>query len=221
MFLQMKTYSLCFFFFIIFNSPLFGLETLLLRNNLQQAKPGDYIVISSSKTETLMHMYDKKENILTIEEIAVPENKRKSTHLGWKEWILQNAPGNTSWVMYDIDLTNGQMIRYYSFSKNNWFEIPDSDNFLSKLLNIKFTKVPEITRKKVGPKPISGPDWRKIWQPRMIIDSKIVPGVMFDAWRTKWPKDNSDLSGKTVEVYLPKTTNLFPPTSPIGSKSAE
>ena len=89
-----------------------------------------------------MHIYDKQNQILTIEEIALPESKRPS-HLSWKEWVIQNAPGNTSWVMYDIDLRTGQMVRYFSFTKNNWYEIPDADNFLSKLLTLKMTKIPE------------------------------------------------------------------------------
>lgn len=157
-----------------------------------------------------MHIYDKTNNLLTIEEIAIPESKRQSQQMSWKEWVKQNAPGNTSWVMFEINTTNGEMTRYYSFSKNGWFEIPDTDNFLSKLLNLKFMKVPEKTRRLVGPKPISGPDWRTAWQPSMIIDGEKIQNVHFDAWRTKWSKDGSDLSGKTIEVYLPQENQKYP-----------
>jgi hypothetical protein len=177
-------------------------EELFLRNNLQRAQPGDYLVISANKTQTLMHIYDKQDQILTIEEIAVPEGKRAS-NISWKEWVRQGAPGNTSWVMFDIDLRTGQMIRYYSFTKRNWFEIPNADNFLSKLLNLKFTKIPDNARKRIGPKIHSGPELRSLWQPRMIVEGKTITGIKFDAWRTKWPRDGSDLSGKTIEVYLP------------------
>ena len=184
-------------------------EELFLRDNLQRAQPGDYIVVSSNKTQTLMHIHAKQNQILTIEEIAVPECKR-SSELSWKEWINQGAPENTSWVMFDIDLRDGQMIRYYSFTKKNWFEIPDADNFLSKLLNLKFTKIPDSLRKRVGPKPISGPEWRPFWQPRMIVEGRSIQGVVFDAWRTKWPRDGSDLSGRTIEVYLPRDSQRYP-----------
>lgn len=190
------------------STPLLA-EELILRDNLQRAHPGDYVVISSNKIQTLMHIYAKKNEILTIEEIAVPESKR-SSETNWKEWVSQGAPENISWVMFDIDLHTGQMMRYYSFTKKNWFEIPDADNFLSKLLNLKFTKIPESARKRVGPKPISGPEWRPLWQPRMIVEGQPLHGVAFDAWRTKWPRDGSDLSGKTIEVYLPRDSQRYP-----------
>jgi hypothetical protein len=179
---------------------------LFLRENLQRAQPGDYIVISSSKTQTLMHIYAKQDQILTVEEIAIPENKRLS-NVSWKEWVRQGAPKNTSWVMFDIDLTNGQMIRYYSFTKKNWFNIPDADNFLSKLLNLKFIKIPDSARKRIGSKPLG---LRPFWQPRMVVEGQSIKDVLFDAWRTKWPRDGSDLSDKTIEVYLPRDSQRYP-----------
>lgn len=184
-------------------------QQLVLRNNLRNAQPGDYLVIASGKTHTLMHMYAKQNDILTIEEIAIPESQC-SQGLNWKEWVSINAPGNTSWVMYDIDLNTGKMVRYYSFTKKNWYEIPDADNFLSKLLNLKLTKIPESDRKRIGRKPTSGPEWRPFWQPRMIVDGRPVQGVLFDAWRTNWPKDGSELSNKTIEIYLPNNTQNYP-----------
>lgn len=184
-------------------------EEMVLRNNLQRAQPGDFIVISANKTQTLLLIYAKKNPILTIEEIAVPESKR-SPNVSWRDWVNQGAPGNTSWVRYDIDLQTGQMVRYYSFTKKNWFEIPDADNFLSKLLNLKFTPIPDSARKRLGPKPRSGPEMRPLWQPRMIVEGQPVKGVEFDAWRTRWPRDESDLSGKTIEVYLPRDSQRYP-----------
>lgn len=199
--------------FLLINILYFSLsaqtEELLLRDNLKRAVSGDYMVISVNKTETLLFMKQKQGDILTIEEVAVPEGKRPGG-MPWKEWIANKAPGNTSWVMYDIDLRNGQMLHYYSYTKRNWFEIPDQDNFLSKLLNLKLTKMPDSARKRVGPKSASGPDVRPLWQPRMIVDGQVLTGVLFDAWRTKWPRDGSDLSGKSVEVYLPKDSLRYP-----------
>lgn len=184
-------------------------EELLLRNNFRRAQPGDYIVISANKTQTLMHIYNKQNEILTIEEVAVPSCKKRST-LPWKEWIQVGAPGHTSWVMYDLDLRSGRMLRYYSISKRNWYDIPDADNFLSKLLTLTFSKIPESARKRIGPKPNSGPDLRALWNPQMIVESHAIQGVAFNAWRTKWPRDNSDLSGKTIEVYLPQDSQTYP-----------
>lgn len=190
-------------------TPSLQADSLFLRDNLQQAQPGDYLVISANKTQTLMHIYDKQNNLLTIEEIVVPEGKRPQS-MGWKQWVEENAPGHTSWVMYEIDLRNGQMLRYYSFSKKGWFEIPDADNFLSKLLNLKMTKIPLDERKRVGPKPKSGPDFRPLWQPRMVVDGRPIKDVQFEGWRTRWPRDSSELSGRVIEVFLPQDNRLYP-----------
>jgi hypothetical protein len=208
--LSFKLMTVCLFFFLFSFEGLHSEQVLFLKDNLQRAHPGDYIVISSNKNNTLMHMYDKKDHILTVEEVAIPDNKRKVHEMSWKEWLEKGAPDNTSWVMYEIDLKTGQMLRYYSFTKKGWFEIADADNFLSKLLNLKLVKTPEQARKKVGPKPVSGPDWRPIWQPQMIVDGKRIKGVSFDAWRTRWPRDGGDLSGKTIEVYLPQDSQRYP-----------
>ncbi|WP_075882694.1 hypothetical protein [Candidatus Protochlamydia sp. W-9] len=189
--------------------PILASEILQLRKNLQRAVPGDYLVISSNKTDTLMHIYDKQDDILTIEEIAIPDC-RKPKQLSWKKWVEQYAPGNTSWVMYEINLQTGRMIRYYSFSKNDWYAISDADNFLSTLLNLKLSPIPQEVRKKIGPKPKSGPDWRPIWQPRMIVNGSIIKDVRFNAWRTRWPKDGSELSGKMIEIYLPVDNQQYP-----------
>lgn len=193
--------------FLLFIPFFLQSEELILKNNLQRAQVGDYLVISCNKTLTLMHIQGKENQALTIEEIALPENKQPSD---WKKWVAENGPGNSSWVMYDIDLKTGQMIRYFSFTKNNWFQIPDADNFLSKLLNLKMTKIPDYLRKRVGPKPRSGPDLRPFWQPRLFVEGRPVHDVQFDAWKTDWPRDGSDLSNKTIEVYLPSDNQRYP-----------
>jgi hypothetical protein len=204
-------YSILLAWLILSFTSLTAETTLVLRNHLQRAKPGDYIVVLSDKTETLMHIYDKNPQLLTIEEIAIPKTRRHQTaSLAWPEWLQMNAPGHTSWVMYEINLQNGQMERYYSFTKRGWYEILDTDNTLSKLLNLKFKKIPEEARKRVGCRPFTGHDRRPFWQPPMIVNGQRLKDVLFDAWKTKWPKDGSDLSGKTIEVYLPQDSQRYP-----------
>lgn len=194
-------------FFLLFG--MLHAEEFVLKNNLRLAKPGDYLVVSCNKTLTLMHISAKSEGFLTIEEIAVPENQRSSAQ-SWKDWVAANAPGNTSWVTYDIDLGTGQMSHYYSYTKKNWYEIPEADNFLSKLLTLKLVKIPEYERKRIGSKSFSSPDMRPFWQPRMMVEGKAIEGILFDAWKTDWPTDGSELSNKTIEVYLPKNHTPYP-----------
>jgi hypothetical protein len=204
-------YQLLFFLLLFYSIHLKATEnTLTLKENFQKALPGDYIVVSFNKTDTLMHIYDKEYPIMTIEEITIPENSAKEQKIKWKEWIEKEAPGHSCWVMYEIDVQTGEMLRYYSFTKKGWFTIPDADNFLSKLLNLRLTKTPDRARKKIGPRPSSGPDMRAIWEPRMIVNGKVMKEVKFDAWQTQWPRDQSELSGKLIEIYLPQNSQLYP-----------
>lgn len=189
--------------------PPLNAEELYLRNNFQRAQTGDFIVVAASKTQTVMHISKKENQILSIEEIAVPQSRRP-LNMNWKEWVRQGAPGHSSWVTFDIDLKSGQMTRYYSYTKKNWYEIPEADNFLTKLLNLKFVKIHDQARKRIGPKARSGRDNRPTWQPIMKVDGQIIKGVAFDAWRTRWPRDGTDLSGKTIEVFLPADSLSYP-----------
>lgn len=179
---------------------------IYLKDNLGRAKPGDYIVTYQNKTFTLLHIYDKSPEGLTIEEITVPAQQMpKSGKVLWKVWVQQDAPGHTSWVMYDVNLISGKVDQYYSCSKNEWYALTPSDNFLSTLLNLRLQLVPTSERKKVGPRPNDTfADRRRPWQPKMIVDGQVIEGINFDEWRTYWPKDNSDLSGRTIEVFLPE-----------------
>lgn len=184
---------------------------LYLRNSLKKAQKGDYIVTVISKAYTLFHIYDKKEDILTIEEITVPLNKIPRQNFSWKEWVRNRAPGQTNWMLYNIRLSTGQILDCYSVSKRGWYNIAQWDNFLPTLLNLHLTKIPLNERKKVGPPPSEGsPDQRKIWEPQMILNGKAIPHVKFEAWTTFWPKDGGELSGKRIEVYLPEESEKYP-----------
>lgn len=194
--------------FTLFFLPVLGWG-LALKDNLQRAQVGDYLVVSFNKTDTVMLMQHKEDEKLTIEEISIPEGN-KPRALSWKMWVEKRAPGHISWVHYIIDLRSGKMLHYYSFTKRNWFEIPESDHFLSKLLALSFTKAPLQSCKKIGPKPSSGPDLRVFWQPKVFVEGKPVQGIAFEVWKSKWPKDGSPLSGKPIEIYLPKDNQLVP-----------
>lgn len=186
-------------------------DTLYLRENLQRAQKGDYIVTAQSKSYTLLHISEKLEGSLIVEEVTIPLNKVNVNNFSWSEWMRQGAPCNTAWVMYDINLSTGQMNGFFSFTKNEWYDVSKADNFLSTLLNLRLNLVPESERRKIGPRPMSGtPDNRRLWQPQMVVDGTVIPGVAFAAWRTLWPKDGSQLSGKAIEVFVPEENQKYP-----------
>lgn len=208
--LKIEWKRIVFFVWIILSAMILHAdeEALVLRENLKKAQKDDFIVTAANKNLTVLHIYDLDGDRLTIEEITVAENRKIPQVYTWQEWIGQGAPYHSSWMMYEIDLKSGQILKSYSFTKHCWMRVSDGDSFLSKLLNLRFSKIPEEKRKRVGRGPNKG--GRPLWQPQMIVNGQRVPGVEFDAWKTQWPRDGGDLSGKLIEVYLPKESDRYP-----------
>lgn len=173
-----------------------------LLENLRQARKGDYIVTVQGKNTTLIHVYDRNDPVLTLEEITAP-TKDLPCPTVWKSWIMHKAPRHTAWVMYSINLTDGKMLAHYSLTKNVMQDMSQANTFLTTLLNLHLEPIPDRQRKKVGRS-------HKLWQPRMVVDGREIPDVAFDAYRTQWPKDKSELSGKTIEVYIPTNSKNYP-----------
>jgi len=199
-------------FSILCTISLFGAEPeLLLRQNLSRAQPGDYLVTEQNKNYTLLIIRNRDDQFVNIEEITVPVCRVSSRAFSWRNWIEKGAPGNTSWIMYTIHLASGTVQQTFSFTKNEWITIPQSQHFLSTLLNLPLKRVSDRERKKIGPPPASDhPDRRPYWQPRLVAEGKPIPGVAFEAWRARWPKDGSDLAGKTLEIYIPQENEKYP-----------
>lgn len=192
--------------------PLRGDGTeLLLKDNLSRAQPGDFLVTTQNKNYTLLLIRNKDAELLSIEEITVPLSRVPKDSFSWKNWVQKGAPGHTCWVMYTIDLPSGTMQQIFSFTKNEWVSIPQAQNFMTTLLNLRLKHVPNSERKKIGPPPASDSfDRRPFWQPRLVVDGKEIKGVSFEAWRTRWPKDGTDLSGKIIDVYVPQENDKYP-----------
>lgn len=182
-----------------------------LKSNLQQAEIGDYIVIAQGKTLTLFHIFAKSGKKLTVEEVTIAEPIACKYVKSWKDWITSNAPHNTSWVLYQIDLDQGTLENYYSFTKQGYFIVPQAENFLQTLLHLKLEPIPDANRRKAGMKPKASPvDNRPLWQPKMVVEGRVIDDVAFNAYETEWPKDGSPISGKAIEIYIPKEHGTYP-----------
>lgn len=183
-----------------------------LRNNLAKALPGDYIVTAQNKNFTVLLVRSKDEQNLFIDEITLPATRKpKDKQFSWRKWMESGASGHSCWMMYAITLPTGCVHNVFSYTKNEWVSIPQAQNFLSTLLSLHLKLIPTSERKRVGPPPSSDSvDRRQIWQPPMIVDGNVIKGVAFDAWRTRWPNDNSELSGRMIEVFLPRESDKYP-----------
>lgn len=196
-------------------SALFA-DSLFLKDQFQKAKSGDFVVLEQDHMITFMHIHTKKDNTILLEEICLPDanlkNLRKNPHFSWSQWFQDGACKNTSWIIYEISLTNGAVLKSYSFTKKCLLNPSQIENFLPTLLNLPFEPIVEQNRKRVGKAPPSGErDKRAFWQPRMIFDGNVIRDVLFDGWKAVWPKDHTPLSGTVIEIYLPKNSkNALP-----------
>jgi hypothetical protein len=190
-------------FFLLLFCPLFS--ELQLKENFQTAKTGDYIVTRCGKTYTLMLIGKKTPPHLTIEEISAPTTAFPKKQIDWRSWVENDAPNNTCWVRYTLDMNTGLMQNAYSFTTNQWYRTDQSNAFLTTLLNLPFVEVPGKERKKRG-NIKSG----ELWQPQMICNGTAISGVFFNAYKAIWPNDKSDLSQKEVLIYIPQESDQYP-----------
>jgi hypothetical protein len=204
----MRTVLSC-LFLIFYTTAAFGNE-LYLRDNLSHAQQGDYVVITNDKNQTFMRVLQKDPDFVTIEEITIPASSAKSIK-SWIKWAEAKAPNHTSWVRYQVNLNNGHTSEFTSLSQDGWRDIPQINHLFSTLLNLRFTKVPDRDRRRIGThRGSSNVNPRFFWHPPLMVNGQKIPGAIFNAWHARWPKDGGDLSGKLIEIYIPKLAENFP-----------
>jgi hypothetical protein len=177
-----------------------------LREKLNEATPGNYLVLEQNKNFTFLRIYDRKGERLSLEEVTIPLEAFAKLKTGWRPWFESGAPFHTSWTLSQVNLRTGRIEEVFSFTHNGWVHLDSADTFMPTLLNLHFQEVPVNERKHVGLPPGYGkPDHRPLWNPRLVVDGLTVPKVPFKAWKARWPADGSELARKIVEVYLPET----------------
>ncbi|MCB1213393.1 MAG: hypothetical protein KDK40_03755 [Chlamydiia bacterium] len=206
-------YFLVIFFLLIFcNHPLFAARTLFLRDEIQRAEPGDYLVTAQFNAFTLMLIRDKTDSTLTIEEVTIPEGRFPKGHYSkWRDWFLDGAPGATSWVTYVIAPKQRQLLTFFSHTTGTYCSADSTNTFLCTLLGLRFFEIPESQRKRIGGGRSGAPvSIRPVWNPPIVFEGQKTTGVPFTAWRTLWPNDSTELAGKEVDIYLPEENTRYP-----------
>ncbi|NGX57853.1 MAG: hypothetical protein K940chlam3_00750 [Chlamydiae bacterium] len=181
-------------------------EPLYLRENLNHAKKGDYLVTVRNKNYTLILINEKSNKSLIIQEITIPQQKFPSNIGTWRAWVESGAPNHTAWVTYKVDLNNGALQNLYSYSHRSWVNISETDNIFTKLINMPFHPLPDRQRRYVG----TSDGRRRLWHPRMVVEGQVIPNVTFDAWSSQWPCDQSPLSEKSIQIYIPQDGQGYP-----------
>jgi hypothetical protein len=184
------------------------LQGLQLKSRLQNAEVGNFLVLVQNKTHTLWLIRERKDAELVLEEITFPCHLRPSD---WNFWLELGAPGALNWLSYRINLVQGNLMTLYSYKEGRFLPVASTQNFLSTLIGIEFNPIPINERRRVGPKPASPVnDSRPYWQPPLYFQGAKQEGAQFDGWRAVWPVDPSELSGKTIELFLLKPNEPYP-----------
>jgi hypothetical protein len=190
--------------------PLTASASLFLKERLSQAQPGQYVVTAHRNHYTLLHIQEKDPRTLVIEEITIPAHRVPSSGFSWKQWVADEAPGHTHWVLYRVDMDMGKIVQTYSLMTHRWLSVTSQENYLPTLLSLEFTHLPINRRKSITYLAEMGSAGRNIpWQPRLVKEGEIISGVSFEAWSAVWPQDQGELSGKTIEIYLPVDQDAY------------
>jgi hypothetical protein len=181
------------------------------RQKFAKAQEGDFVVTAQASHYSLLFIRSLKEHTLSLEEISIPSNQIDLKKIDWKKWVAAKAPGHTSWTLYEIDRITGKLVTCFSFSRNGWLHLDNSEQFLARLLTLPLTPVPLSERKRIGPQPSTGEeDRRAFWTPPLTINGKKISKPSFDVLKAKWPADGSRLSLCQFEFYFSKEEPTFP-----------
>lgn len=178
-------------------------NALSLKDKVIKGEIGDYVVTEQGKVYTVLLIRAVTESRLILEEISVPESDGILDRISWKEWIESKAPGNTSWMAYEIDLKTNELIEGYSYSRRAYLYTGDPNHFLAKLLALSLKPTPEDKRRRIGPPPSEEEtDHRAFWLPSVFFEGKQQKKPSLSSWIGRWPNDGSILANCEVEFYF-------------------
>ena len=194
-----------FFFFLslsLFISQLFA-TTLL--DKFKNSHEGDFAVFEQQKQITLFRIAKKTDQEMVVEEVTATAQPADSN---WQEWLTDGAVTHTSWTLSRFNLSTGAIESIYSYGTNEWIQADGAKEatftFLPTLFTLPLVSVADKDRKRIGPPPEAGDqERRKLWVPKVIFQGKIET-LPFHVFRVEWPKDVTELSGKTIYLYLPE-----------------
>lgn len=185
-----------------------SLEAAPFKQIFSKGRIGDYSIYQSGDSVTLLNIHSKDHPYIVLEEITFPkalyENVKGSDLV---TWVKKGAPGNTSWTLMEINTKDLSVSSAYSFSRKTHLFLEKEDTLISSLLNLDVTPIPERLLDRVGPRQMGKKDTRPLWEPAMYVAGKRVKPKKMDVYGGTWEKDNSALSGRSIDLYI---LNDFP-----------
>lgn len=192
--------------FLLISHSIFAIS---IKDRLQLAEAGAYIVTEQNRVVSLLHLHTVKGDVLLFEEISIPTALVR--HTNWKEWAENGAHSHTSWVLYEINLSTNQITECYSLSSRTWIPTDDIASFLIPLISLNLHPLSREQRMRNSPTAAPGKvEDRKPWGPPKIVHGRRVEHPEYDAFTATWPRDNSALSGKSILLYFDNLQKTFP-----------
>lgn len=181
---------------------LFPLQLLALdlKQEIKKAEIGDFIVYSYKQSLVLLRICKQSGEEIEVEEISAPLASVKQKN--WQEWVKNGAPNHTSWTISTIDLVDGKVLSIFSVDDKKFLNSNPSLQFLPTLVKLSLQPIEPHDRKMVGAQPLPGEiDQRRLWLPKIYFAGKeITPPIA--AYKVFWPKDESELAGKPLDLYF-------------------
>jgi len=176
-----------FFLLTLFLSPLFGGTLIDYLSSLQK---GEIVVYQFRQSVSAVCVEESALRILT----TTSDTAAREGYSSWLDWVNDGAPG----FLNDetIGLKNGKIERIKALSSDRlaWF---------ITLLQLNLVPLPLEQRRRAGPPPRPGErDFRPIWQPKIIVHSKVIESKS-EAFTAQWPKDSSPMADRELVLYFP------------------
>ncbi len=198
------------FFFLLFCLPIAS-HAVMLKDKLMSAHAGDFVVTEQNKIYSVLVVRNISQNSIELEEISVPAGSINLKKTTWRKWLDNKAPGNSSWMLYQINFIEEKLQESFSFSQNKWLYTDDTDYLLAKLLTLPLTPVPDSERRRIGPPPSDNEqDRRGLWNPPMVREGGKTKKPKYDVYSGRWPKDSSQLSECNILFYFDSENPSFP-----------
>ena len=152
-----------------------------LKESLETVAVNDYIVYEGARLYTVIHVRGKSQTHVVFDEIVISTDCLKSLQLTFSEWIKEKAPNNASWMSYEVDLKNAQVVKSYSRTKRTNQDVKEGC-FLTTLLRLQCEEEPASWTAPL-PNHFEGPTKR---------------------WTGHWPHDGSLLADANVICFTGK-----------------
>ena len=203
---------------LIFSSPL---SALSIQNKIEQGAIGDYILYRQSQLVTLLRINQLNDESIIFEEISLPFSEwKKYRNIPLEKWVSNGATGHSSWTLFELEKESGEILECFSFVRQAWLKLEKDNLLLSNLFTKPLYKLKNEDRRKVGPRRPGATDTRKVWNPPITLNGKELTSPL-EVYKIHWPKDDSPLSKKDIEMYFSKEMGTFPAWILISDTSSD